>query len=240
MAVGAEVTQKGNLRASFEAKMRPQTLPRLRPAPITVSVATEIRTTDGTAPPTLRRFEIAMNSHGRLNRRGLPTCRRFQIQPATTENARRSCGRALVGEGSFAAAVGIPEQSPFPSQGKLLAFNGVEKGKPVIFAHVYGTEPVPTSFTLPLRISRTSGTFGTVLSGDLPEVTSNIAYVTGISLSLGRRFSYRGEVHGYLSASCPAPEGFSKALFALARSRFHFEDGRTLGSTMTHTCGVRK
>ena len=34
--------------------------------------------------------------------------------------------------------------------GKTIAFYGTYKGKPTVFAHVYGTEPVPTSFTLPL------------------------------------------------------------------------------------------
>jgi hypothetical protein len=66
---------------------------------------------------------------------------------------------------------------------------------------------VPTSFTLPLRISHAKGTFGTVLSGELPHVTSKVAAVTGIELNLKRTHRHRGKRHSFLSARC-SPKGF--------------------------------
>ena len=44
-----------------------------------------------------------------------------------------------VGIGFFSANVLLREQSPFPSRGKILAFNGEVLGHPVIFGHIYGT-----------------------------------------------------------------------------------------------------
>ncbi len=238
-AAHAELAQQGNLRVDFEAKVSPKALPREGTAPISVSLGGTVSTTDGTEPPALESFEIAINRSGRLDAKGLPVCRLQDIQPATTANAMAACGPAKVGEGQFNANVAIPEQSPFPSQGKLVAFNGIQDGKPVIFAHVYGTDPIPTSFTLALSITNAKGRFGTVLGATLPKVTSDVAFVTGISLTLGRSFSYGGRHRSYLSAGCPAPKGFPGALYPLARTSFSFADGRVLGAKLVRDCRVR-
>ena len=233
---GAEIAQKGNLRVAFDGGISPRKLPRSGIAPVTVSMSGKITTTDGAAPPALQTFQVALNRAGRLDTKGLPACTLNQIQPATTAAAKRACGTSLVGRGSFSANVAIPEQSPFPSRGELLAFNGIEGGRPVIFAHIYGTEPVPTSFTLPLRISKGKGQFGTVLTGSLPNVAVDIAFVTGISLRLGRTFSQGGERHGYVSAGCPAPKGFSSVPFPLARAEFTFAGAGKLTRTLNRSC----
>lgn len=239
-AASGELVGDGNLRVSFQSKLSPKALPRVGDAPIAVSVAGKIKTTDGTTPPALRSLQIAVNRHGRLDTKGLPTCKIDDVQPSTTQNAMAACGDALVGTGRFSASVAIPEQSPFPSEGKVLAFNGTDGGKPVILAHVYGTEPVPTSFTLPIRISHAKGKFGTLLSASLPEVGSDAAVVTGISLDLHRNFTYRGKAHSYLSAGCPAPESLSGVLFPLAKATFKFETGQRLSATANRSCSVKK
>jgi hypothetical protein len=239
-ARSSELAQQGNLRLDFNARVRPKALPREGTAPISIDVGGKIATTDGSTPPQLRAMEIAINRAGRLDTKGLSICHLADIQPATTANALAACGDAKVGEGDFSANVVIPEQSPFPSDGKLIAFNGEQGGRRVIFAHVYGTEPIPTSFTLPLRISRAKGRFGTVLSAKLPQVTSSVAFVTGISLRLHRTFYYRGERHSYLAAGCPAPQGFPGAVYPLARATFSFAGAVALSTTATRDCRVAR
>jgi len=233
-SAAAEPAQKGNLRVSFSGSISPKKLPRRGRAPISVSLGGRILTTDGSDPPRLDRIEIAINRAGRLDPGALPACRLEQIQPASTAYARRVCASSRVGEGSFSASISIPEQSPYPSQGVVSAFNGVLHGRPVIFLHIYGAEPLPTSFTLPLAIGRGHGSFGTVLRGTLPSIDVHVGFVTGISLRLdGGAGSAR---RPYLSAGCPAPAGFSEALFPLARASFAFADGRTLAATLLRTC----
>jgi hypothetical protein len=234
----AETVQRGNLRVAFSAGISPTKLPRSGTAPVAVALGTRIRTIDRSVPPQLRKIEIAINRHGRFDFTGLPTCRRAQIQPSTTLESLRACGPAKVGEGRFSADVVIPEQSPFPSEGKLIAFNGTEHGRPVILAHVYGPNPIPTSYTFPLRIRHDRGTFGTVLGASLPNVTSKVAFVTHISLDLRRRYHYRGRTHSYLSADCPAPAGFPGAVFPLARASLDFAGGPTLTQVLTRSCRV--
>jgi hypothetical protein len=232
---GAEVVQRDGLRVAFEANLAPSKLPRSGAAPVSVAVGGKISTIDGNDPPQLRRISIAVNRYGRLAPGALPRCRIEQIQPATTEGALEACRRSLVGRGSFSARVLLPDQAPFPSAGEVYAYNGTYEGKPAILAHVYGTQPAPTSYTLPFVIEKTKGTFGTLLSASLPQVTSQWGYVTGLSLELRAT----GAARGYLTASCPAPKGFSGAVFPLARSSFSFAGGLAVQSTLNRHCRVR-
>ncbi|HEX4669580.1 MAG TPA: hypothetical protein VH275_06355 [Solirubrobacterales bacterium] len=234
----AEVVQKGTLRVSFSGKLSPTALPREGAAPIAVSVGGQITTTDGSAPPQLRRVLLAINRNGHLDYSGLPACELEQIQPSTNKGALEACQASLVGEGSFSANVKLGQQAPFPSEGKVLAFNGTLKGRPVLLAHVYGTDPVPTSYTLPFTIKSTKGTYGTLLQASLPQVTSDWGFVTGLELDLKRRFSAGGKAHSYLSAGCPAPKGFPGAVFPLVRASFAFAN-RTMTSTLNRSCKAR-
>jgi hypothetical protein len=236
----AEVAQKGPLRIAVAGKLSPTTLPRHGAAPISVTVGGRITSKAPGGPPQLQRLTVALNREGRLALAGLPRCRIGHIQPSNDAEAMAACGPSLIGEGHFAANVKLPQQSPFPSSGKVLAFNGTLHGRPAIFAHIYGTEPAPTSYVLSFSIRRSQGTFGTVLEAPFPQVTGEWGYVTGVSMTLGRTFSYRGKRRSYLSASCPAPAGFPGAVFPLLRTTFGFKGGTTLTSTLTRSCRVAR
>jgi hypothetical protein len=233
----AEVSQKDGVRVAVEGSMSPTRLPRNGTAPIAVSVSGRISASTAELPK-LTGIRIEINRHGRLDQRGIPLCRLGHIDPSTTSEALSACGPALIGEGRFTADVRLPEQSPFPSDGKVLAFNGKLNGKPAIFAHIYGAKPVPTSYVLPFSVAKAKGTYGTVLETSLPQVTGEWGYVTGIALKLERSFVSHGQRRGYLAAGCPAPAGFTKAAFPLARTSFLFAGGLTLSSTLNRTCKV--
>jgi hypothetical protein len=227
-AGSAETEFKDGVKVSVSGKLTPTTLPRRGTVPIGVEFGGTISSTRPGGPPKLTKMTIALNRNGRLDTRGLPRCRLGHIAPSTNREALAACRSSLVGEGSFAANVKIPEQSPFPSQGKVLAFNGRMHGKPVILAHVYGTRPLPTSYVLPFTVKSSTGTYGTVLEASFPAVTGEWGYVTGISMNLNRRFTSGGRTRGYLNAGCPAPKGVTKVPFPLARSSFVFDSGLTI------------
>jgi hypothetical protein len=236
----AVVIQRGGLRVSFDGKLAPKKLPREGSAPVRVSVAAKISATkEGKDPPSLQRISIAINRYGHFDTAGLPVCTERDIQPATTQNALRACKSSMVGVGTFSASVGLSRQSPFPAEGKMYAFNARVDGKPAILAHVYGTKPVPTSFTFPFVLQPSKGTFGTTLVAKLPS-TGKEGFITGLSMNLGRNYSFKGKRHSYLSASCPAPKGFAGVpSFPLAHADFEFRGGRSMGSTLVRSCGVR-
>jgi len=238
-ASASVVEQRRGVRVSFDGKLTPHVLPRHGTAPVGIVVDASIGATGGDDPPQLRRIAIAINRNGHFTSQGLPSCRIDRIQPATTENALAACHRSLVGEGHFSANVKLPQQSPFPSAGKVLAFNGKVNGKPAILAHIYGTEPAPTSTVLPFVLRKSRGTYGTTLEASLPQATGNWGYVTGLRMNLRRRFSYRGHTRSFLSAGCPAAPGFPSAAFPLAKTSFAFAGSLTIKAVLTRTCRAR-
>jgi DNA-binding beta-propeller fold protein YncE len=238
-ASASVIVQKRGVRVRFDGDLTPHALPRHGLAPVGIAVDTEIAATAGTPTPQLRKISIAINRNGQLTTKGLPVCRLQDIQPATTANALAACGDSLVGEGHFAANVKLPEQSPFPSAGKVLAFNGRLHGKPAILAHIYGTDPAPTSTVLPFQIRSSHGTYGTVLEAALPTATGDWGYVTGLKMTLRRSFTYHGKSRSYLSAGCPAPAGISSAAFPLARTSFDFAGGPKLVSVLNRSCKAK-
>ncbi len=223
----AEIAQKQGVRVIVDGTLSPSKLPRKGTAPVSVEVSGEIETLKSNELSQLKAMQIAINSAGKLDLRGIPHCRIGHINPSTTAQAQALCGDALVGEGHFSANVVLPEQSPFPSEGKLLAFNGTIGRKPAIFAHVYGTEPLSTSYVFAFRVTRQPGTFGTTLEASFPDATGDWGFITGISLKLNRKF---------LRAGCPAPAGFNRVVFPLVKTGFDFAGGLRITNTLTRSC----
>jgi hypothetical protein len=232
----AEVVQKGDVRVKFEGELTPTALPRTGSAPVRVSVGAKITALKASDPPKLKRISIAINSAGKFSPGALPACTIRDIQPSTTQNALKACGSSLVGTGRFAAKILLPQQASFPAGGKLFAFNGRYQGRPAILAHVYGTEPVPTSFTLPFVMGERKGELGTVLTASLAEATGKAGYITELSLDLDGSSGSGGIP--YLSAGCPAPKGFGSVVFPFAKATFDF-GGTGVDSTLTRNCQVR-
>jgi hypothetical protein len=236
----AELIERGDLFVKFSGGIAPTTLPRHEKAPISVRVAGTVKTLSGERPPALRWIFIAINRGGTIDTQGLAVCRRSEIEPATSSQALAACRDALVGKGRYLGAVSLPEQTDFPLQGRLLAFNTVIDGKRAILAHVYGREPVPNSRVFVFHIRKSRGTYGTILTAALPARLNRFGFLRKISLDLQRRFVHGGRVHSYLSAACGAPAGFTTGIFPFVRVGMTFSDGRRLASTLIRTCRVRK
>ncbi len=233
----ADVVQHGKFRVAVNATLSPKRLPRSGQAPVRFGLSARFISTKGSTPPQLRTIKVDINRHGSLDPSGLPTCGIDDIQPATTTNALAACRSSLVGEGSFHAKVLFTQQAPFPSNGKLVAFNGRWHGRPAILAHIYGPKPVPTSYTIPFVIKTLGkGTYGIELRASLPQFSGKWGYVTGISLTLGRKFKAHGKLHSYLSAACPAPHGVPIVPFPLSRTSFSFSGQQDFDSTLNRSC----
>jgi hypothetical protein len=236
----AEISQQGNLRVAVSGKLAPKRLPRTGVAPISVSVGGEIATTDNTLPPQLEALRIELNRHGRLDYEGLPTCNYARIQPGSSSHALAGCRAALVGKGTFSADITLAGQETYPTQGKLLVFNSIRGGKPVLYGHIYSAHPFANSFVIIFKVSQLrKGAYGIVLDAPLPKAMKSWGRLTGLEMTLDRRFHYKGKSHSYISSGCPAPKGFPGAAFPLARTSFAFADGRKLSSVLSGSCKVR-
>ena len=71
------------------------------------------------------------------------------------------------------------------------------------------------------------------------SLAGGAGYLTGIGLTLDRRYRAGGRSLSFLSASCPARPGFTVDVFTLARGNFEFADGRHASVTLQRTCQVR-
>jgi hypothetical protein len=240
LASAAVITQKGNLRLAVQGKLSPKKLPRKGAAPIAVSVGGEISTTDESLPPQLKAIRIELNRNGVLDNTGLEVCPYAKIQPGSTSRALAGCRSSLVGEGSFSADITLAGQAPYPTEGKLVVFNGEKAGKPVLYGHIYSSQPFATSFVIVFKLSKhKGGTYGTVLDAPLPKAMKAWGRLTGLKMTLSRRYSVKGKRHSYLSSGCPAPKGFTQVSFPLARTSFAFAGGVELSSVLSSTCRAR-
>lgn len=236
----AELVERGNLFVKFQGGIAPTNLPRDTNAPISVKVDGTVRVLSGDRPPALRFISIAINRGGRIETKGLPVCRRSEIEAGSSAAAMKACGDALVGTGRYLAGVDFPEQNTFPLQGRILAFNTVSDGERAILAHVFGKDPFPNSRTFVFRIRKTGGTYGTLLTAALPKAINRNGYLKRIVLDLRRTYVYKGRKRSYLSAACGAPKGLTVGVFPFVKVGMTFADGRKLASTLIRTCTVRR
>lgn len=236
---GAVVVQGGGVRITVLSQVKPYKLPRREPAPIAVFVAGHLASATGGIPPQLQRLRIEVNRHGLLRSRGLPVCHPDQVQPASTRQALAKCGQALIGSGRFWAHIVLPEQGAYPTEGRLLIFNGRQGGQPVLLAQIYTSHPFDSSFLIDFAIRRIdSGPYATELSASLPEALGSWGYLDRIKLTLRREYVYRGRKLSYFNAACPAPEGARRASFPLAHVSFELAEGKTIAGTVQKSCGV--
>lgn len=239
LPAAAELTQEGDLRASFDGAITPKRLPRDSFAPVAVRVAGGVRTLHGATLPQLRKITVAINKAGRLYDNGLATCRLSRIQPATESVARRICGDSIVGEGKVTLLVRLAGQKDYLSTNRLLAFNGPEHGKKkLILAQVYSANP-PGAIVLTFTVEHKAGLYGTVISTELPHYAESWAYLTFFEMSLERTWHYKGKTRSYVSAACAAPKGFSSAPFPFAKASYGFAGGQTLKTSITRVCRVK-
>jgi hypothetical protein len=235
-AAHGEIAQQNNVRLAFNVRFSPHALPRDRSVPVSASFSGKVSAINGVVPPRVRRLTVAFNRRATISTRGLPTCRASQLQSVTTEAALARCRGALLGRGQFAARVEF-STGDFAVRGPALAFNGLRAGRPAILLHVYVSTPVQAALVLVMKISRPAqGRFGIVLSTKVPTLAGGAGYLTGIGLTLNRRYRFGGHTLSYLNASCPAAAGFTISSFTLARGSFEFASGQHARVDLTRTC----
>ena len=236
----AEIAQQGNLRVTVSGRLAPKKLPRSGVAPISVSVGGQIATTDQSLPPTLKTLRVELNRHGRLDYEGLPACDYARIQPGSSSHALAGCRPSLVGTGTFSADITLagPRTVSGPGKAPGLQQHQRRQARPL---RPHLLRP-PLRQLLRDRLQgqpAAKGSYGIVLNAPLPKAMKSWGRLTGLEMTLDRRFHYKGKSHSYISSGCPAPKGFHAASFPLARTSFSFAGGARLSSVLSSTCKVR-
>jgi hypothetical protein len=236
---GAECSGGGGVVACLDGSIAPRSLPRHRPAPVSVTLSGKVRADADAPPPHLARLEVAFGARGGLDTTGLPRCTRARLRNATSQQALARCGAALVGRGAIEAEVPLNPQDPLLAHARVLAFNGRAGGRPVVWAHAYSASP-PVSFVLPFFIRRHSaGAFGMLVRAPVAAALGRWPRLRSFELTLGRRYRAAGVSHSYLSADCPLPPRFHTLALPLARATYAFSAGPTISTTILRRCAVR-
>jgi hypothetical protein len=235
----AERNQKGNLIASLQGGVSPLRLPRDRPAPVSVHLTGSLKTADGSILPRVTAMEFGLAGRNGIDTRGLPVCPLDLVRHSRNREALAACGESLVGHGRVDAQVLVPDQPPLAIHASLLVFNGRAKGgATALLLHAYSVKP-PISVVIPFTLRHPRGTFGNELVAPLPPELGPWPSVAKFSMTLSRRFSYRGSRRSVLAASCPLPPRFSSGLLSFARLGFTLEGGRHIETEIVRTCRVR-
>jgi hypothetical protein len=236
---GATTVQQGDLRITVHAQIQPYKLPRDVPAPIAVFISGALQSASGKRPPQLQSMRVLVNRHGLLRSEGLATCKLSELAAASSSRALSSCSDALVGSGQFWAHIVLPDQGAYPTRGRLLVFNGKQKGKPVLFTHIFTSNPFNSAFTIPFSIKKVkAGRYGTELKASFPEALGSWGYVDRIKLTLKKKYRFKGKTLSYFNAACPAPKGTQRAAFALAKATLSFDTAQ-ITANVVKACGVK-
>jgi hypothetical protein len=234
-----ERSQQGTLISSLDGGVSPLTLPRDRPAPVTLHLSGGLQTEDGSLLPKVARLELAVAAGGSVDTTGLPLCSRGALLNTRPGEALAACAPALVGRGRVDAVVVIPGQPPSDISARLLAFNGrTRAGERAVLVQAYAARP-PISVVIPFAVRHRSGRFPTALVANLPRALGPLPRFAGVDIELGRRYTYRGERHSYLSSSCPAPTRFTAGFLAIAKATYTLQNGRRLSTEIVRSCRAR-
>jgi hypothetical protein len=229
-----EEFQIGNLFLRDNGGISPSTLPRHEQAPITAHIKGQIGTTDGTHPPAIKSVDADFDKTIEIDAKGLPACRKGQLEARTSESAKQACPDAIVGSGDAEVEVAFPEQPPFSARGPIVAFNGgVHGGTTLLYIHTYVAVPAPTAVVATVKLTRIHrGKYGVHADARIPLIAGGSGSVVKFKMNIGRKYSYKGREKSYLTASCPTGVYY-------AEGKVRFIDGPLLAVSHALPCTPR-
>ena len=157
----------------------------------------------------------------------MPTCREGQLEARTTADAKKVCGKALIGSGKTEVEVLFAESKPVALKSELLVFNGgVKGGKTTLLVHAYLSNPVTASLVTTVVAQKVhNGRFGLKSVATIPRIANYAGSVKSFSLKINKK--------GYLLAKCPDSH-------IDARGEAIFKEGTKAEGEVTRPCTPEK
>jgi hypothetical protein len=229
-AGNATTIRAGNLVLHAEGVFSPKALPKNSLAPISFHGNDLLETADGSHVPPAQTVHLQVDRHFRIESTGLPSCTPAQIEASSPSRAMKVCGPALIGKGRASAQAAFPEQAFINAKGVLLAFNGpTVGGRAEMLFYAYVDVPAPTALVVVAKLAKDSGKYAYRISATVPKLVGGFGSLTGFELTFGRKWTYKGRQHSYLSAECPGGDFTDQ--FEVA-----FGDGTDLSGTLVNSC----
>jgi hypothetical protein len=227
----AIVLREGPLEVVGEGGFSPTTLPKHETAPIILHGEGSIGTTDGSLPPILKTLIVWFDKHGAVVTKGLPYCTKGKLAATTSQQARKVCAGSIVGEGSGTALIAFPEQKPFKATSPITIFNAApHDGNPTVLAHAYLNVPAPTTYIVPVEIQKVNnGPFGFRTEATIPKIAGGYGIPLEGRLTIGKKWTYKGQRLSYANASCPSGK-------LQAKIETEFTDSTKLSGLILKSC----
>jgi hypothetical protein len=224
----------GNLKLTFNGGFSPSTLPKKSLAPISLSASGKIATLDGTHPPALKEFLLETDKNGSVQVQGLPKCSASKLQNQDSKHAEAICKSAIIGKGTTNVEIAFPEQKPIPVHSKLILFNGgTSGGTTTFYVHAYITVPTPAAIVTTVKIKHIhKGRYGTLSIASVPKIAGGSGSVTAFTLTVNKKFTYKGRKVSVLTAKCPDGK-------LQAHGTAIFSDGTKASAEVIRTCTGR-
>jgi hypothetical protein len=184
-----ETVRVGNLVLVDDGWLSPTKLPKHKQGPVNAYLSASISTVDGSHLPAAREVVVDLDKHVHVNAEGLPVCRAGRLTSRNTGDARRACGKAIVGKGDARVEVAFPEQAPIMASSPLTIFNGgVKGGKTTLFIHGFITVPVPAAVVATVEITPIrEGHFGSRIVAKIPKISGGAGSLTKTKLKIDQK-----------------------------------------------------
>jgi hypothetical protein len=220
-----------NLCLRDNGRVVPAKVPRHEQAPVSAILDDEITTIDGSHPPAFEGLSAYFDKNIEVHAKGLPACKKGQLETRSTAAAKSACPDAIVGSGEAEVEVAFSEQKPFTARGPLVVFNGGLHGDTtLLFIHAYVAVPAPTAVVAVIKVMRVHrGLYGLHVVAHLPKIAGGAGSVIQNNFKIHRTFTYKGKKESFLTASCPAGH-------YNAEGRVHFRNGLTLNISHLLPC----
>ncbi|HEX7059216.1 MAG TPA: hypothetical protein VF176_05125 [Solirubrobacterales bacterium] len=225
------VVRAGNLILTFNGDVVPKKLPKNTYAPIKLQASGKLATADGTHPPAIKQVILDFDKNGVINAKGLPVCKSGQLQARDTESAKKACPTAIIGKGDTEVEVQFEDSSPFTAKGPLVLFNGgVKGGVTTMFVHAYVSVPTPTAIVTTVKVKKINkGKFGYEAVASVPTIAGGAGSAVSFSLTVDRKFTYKGKKQSLLTAKCPTKHLYAHGVAA-------FSDGTRVAGDVVRAC----
>jgi hypothetical protein len=227
-ALGLSIPVGNSLPLEVEGMISPSKLSKTIYAPISL-------TWDGkfSAPPQGTKYglksllSLQFDKNIAIFTKGLSTC-----TLSAAEETEQSCPKAIVGHGNVEMGLESPERPAFYEKGPVVIYNGAHLGgRPSLIFRFQPNGPLPLTLSATGVFRKATGKFGTQTSIELPDWFYGKLYLTGLQMTIGKSWNYKGKKVGLLSAKCPKGS-------LLIHSEYEFgETGTKVSREIANHCG---
>jgi hypothetical protein len=218
------------LPVEFHGSIAPVKLPRDHLAPVAFAYGFKL---PAPGAPSLAGFKLELSRNFQIDTEAVPSCGVRQLSETTEAEAKRACGKSIVGHGFESTFQTDSSGQALVVGAHFTLFNGRYQGGSALLAHGI-LEPKNRDFVEPIQISTNESRFLTVLDFEAPpRGFPSESAVSSLDLTFGRPHLR------YLLGKCPLPSGIHIGELKMARMTAELTNGTTLTSTVERPCKGR-